>query len=151
MQLGATLFGQLSLGACAEWLWSGYALKHPELKIAMSEGGIGWVPMLIDRLDIMGHRNGYAGDWSTPPSEVLRRNFWFCTFDDPSTIDLRHVIGIDHIMVEVDYPHGDSIWPNVQRTIGDTWGHIPDDEVRKMCSLNAAALYRHPLPAVVLP
>ena len=151
VQLGATLFGQLSLAACTEWLWSGYALKHPELKIAMSEGGIGWVPMLIDRLDIMGHRNGYAGDWATPPSEVLRRNFWFCTFDDPSTIDLRHIIGVDHIMVEVDYPHGDSIWPNVQRTIADTWGHIPHEEVRKMCSLNAAALYRHPLPEHVLP
>lgn len=151
VQLGATLFGQLSLGACAEWLWSGYPLKHPTLKIAMSEGGIGWVPMLIDRLDIMGHRNGYAGEWNMRPSEVLRRNFWFCTFDDPSTIDLRHIIGVDHIMVEVDYPHGDSIWPNVQRTIAETWGHIPTDEVRKMCSLNAAALYRHPLPAVVLP
>ena len=25
LQLGATLFGQLSLIACAEWLWSGYA------------------------------------------------------------------------------------------------------------------------------
>ena len=151
LQLGATMFGQLSLSACAEWVWSGYPLRHPELQIAMSEGGIGWVPMLIDRLEIMCRRNGYAGDWTVAPADVLRRNFWFCTFDDPSTIDARHVIGVDHIMVEVDYPHGDSIWPNVQRTIAETWGHIPDDEVRKMCSLNAAALYRHPLPSTVLP
>lgn len=151
LQLGATLFGQLSLSACAEWLWSGYPLRYPTLQIAMSEGGIGWVPMLIDRLRNMRIRNGYAGDWALPPDEVLQRNFWFCTFDDPSTIDCRHVIGVDHIMVEVDYPHGDSIWPNVQRTIGEAWGHIPDDEIRRMCSLNAAALYRHPLPAVVLP
>jgi len=151
LQLGATLFGQLSLSACAEWLWSGYPLRHPTLQIAMSEGGIGWVPMLIDRLRNMRVRNGYAGDWPVPPDEVLLRNFWFCTFDDPSTIDCRNTIGVDHIMVEVDYPHGDSIWPNVQRTIADAWGHIPDDEVRRMCSLNAAALYRHPLPAVVLP
>lgn len=151
LQLGATMFGQLSLSACSEWLWSGYPLRYPELKIAMSEGGIGWVPMLIDRLEIMCRRNGYAGDWAVPPAEVLRRNFWFCTFDDPSTIDLRHVIGVDHIMVEVDYPHGDSIWPNVQRTIAETWGHIPVDEVRRMCSLNAADLYRHPLPPVLLP
>lgn len=151
LQLGATLFGQLSLSACAEWLWSGYPLRFPSLQIAMSEGGIGWVPMLIDRLHNMRTRNGYAGEWSMPPEDVLRRNFWFCTFDDPSTIDCRHVIGVDHIMVEVDYPHGDSIWPNVQRTIAETWGHIPVDEVRRMCSLNAAALYRHPLPPIVLP
>jgi predicted TIM-barrel fold metal-dependent hydrolase len=151
VQLGATLFGQLSLGACAEWLWSGYPLRHPDLKIAMSEGGIGWVPMLLDRLEIMTRRNGYAGDWSTHPAEVLRRNFWFCTFDDPSTIGLRHRIGIDHVMVEVDYPHGDSIWPAVQATIHDTWGGFPADELRKLCSENAAALYRWPLPDEVLP
>ncbi|HQV57288.1 MAG TPA: amidohydrolase family protein, partial [Ilumatobacteraceae bacterium] len=36
LQLGATMFGQLSLAACSEWLWSGYAVKHPNLKIAMS-------------------------------------------------------------------------------------------------------------------
>ena len=151
LSLGATMFGQLSLSACAEWLWSGYPLRHPTLKIAMSEGGIGWVPMLLDRLEIMVRRNGYAGDWKLPPAEVLQRNFWFCTFDDPSTIDQRHRIGIDRVMVETDYPHGDSIWPNVQATIHDTWGRFPDDELRKMCCENAAALYRWPLPATVLP
>ena len=31
------------------------------------------------------------------------------------------------------------------------WGHIPDHELRMMCSENAAKLYRHPLPEVVLP
>ena len=33
------------------------ALRFPDLRIAMSEGGIGWVPMLADRLD-------YIHDWS---------------------------------------------------------------------------------------
>ena len=58
--LGATLFGQLSLSACAEWLWSGYAVKHPDLKIIMSEGGIGWVAMLHDRLENIVDRSGYG-------------------------------------------------------------------------------------------
>ena len=51
------------------------------------------------------------------PADVLKRNFWFCTIDDPSTIDTRHAIGVDHIMVEVDYPHGDSTWPDTQDVI----------------------------------
>ena len=82
---------------------------------------------------------------------MLQRNFWFCTIDDPSTIDTRHRIGIDNIMVEVDYPHGDSTWPDTQLVIEKAWGHLPDDELRKLCCENAAALYRHPLPHVVLP
>jgi len=151
MQIGATLFGQQSLGACTEWLWSGYGLKHPTLKIAMSEGGIGWVAMLLDRLDNIVDRSGYGLGWDVRPADVLKRNFWFCTIDDPSTIDTRYRIGVDHIMVEVDYPHGDSTWPDTQLVIEKAWGHIPPAELRKMCSENAAKLYRHPLPSVVLP
>ncbi len=151
LQLGATLFGQLSLIACTEWLWSGYALRLPTLKIAMSEGGIGWVAMLHDRLENIVDRSRYGLGWDVRPADVLRRNFWFCTIDDPSTIDTRHAIGVDHIMVEVDYPHGDSTWPDTQHVIEKYWGHIPAAELRAMCSENAAALDRHPLPDPVLP
>ncbi|MFI6587182.1 amidohydrolase family protein [Embleya sp. NPDC050493] len=151
LQLGATMFGQLSLGACSEWLWSGYPARHPNLKIAMSEGGIGWVPMLIDRLDNIVDRSGYGLGWDDRPADVLRRNFWFCTLDDPSTIALRHVIGVDHIMLETDYPHGDGTWPHTQDVVARHWGDIPAAELRMMCSENAAKLYRHPLPDVVLP
>ena len=151
LQVGATLFGQLSLTACAEWLWSGWALRYPNLKVAMSEGGIGWVAMLIDRLNNIIDRSGYGLGWDIRPADVLHRNFWFCTIDDPSTIETRHTIGVDRIMVEVDYPHGDGTWPNTQAVIEHCWGHIPPVELRKMCCENAAALYRHPLPAEVLP
>jgi predicted TIM-barrel fold metal-dependent hydrolase len=151
VQLGATLFGQMSLTACAEWLWSGWAVKYPQLKVAMSEGGIGWVAMLIDRLDNIIDRSGYGLGWDDRPADVLRRNFWFCTIDDPSTIDTRDAIGVENIMVEVDYPHGDGTWPDTQATIAQYWGHIPPAELRMMCSENAARLYRHPLPERVLP
>jgi predicted TIM-barrel fold metal-dependent hydrolase len=153
IQLGATLFGQLSLTACAEWVWSAWAVKYPDLKIAMSEGGIGWVAMLIDRLDNIVDRSGYGlhGFDGQRPADVLRRNFWFCTIDDPSTIATRHVIGLDNIMLEVDYPHGDGTWPDTQAVVERYWGDLPDDELRKLTHENAAALYRHPLPPVTLP
>ena len=153
LQLGATMFGQLSLAACAEWLWTGYAVRFLGLKIAMSEGGIGWVAMLLDRLDNIVDRSGYALDTfgDLRPAEVLKRNFWFCTIDDPSTIDTRHRIGVDHIMVETDYPHGDGTWPDTQQVIASAWGHLPDDELRLLCHENAARLYRHPLPPDPLP
>jgi predicted TIM-barrel fold metal-dependent hydrolase len=150
-QLSSTLFGQLAMTASAEWLWSGYPLEHPTLKIAMSEGGIGWVAMLLDRLDDIVDRSGYGIGWDERPADVLKRNFWFCTLEDPSTIDTRHRIGVENIMLEVDYPHGDSTWPDTQSVVDQAWGHIPANELRSMCSENAAALYRHPLPRTVLP
>jgi predicted TIM-barrel fold metal-dependent hydrolase len=68
LELTATMFGQLSVGACSEWLWPGYPLRHPALRIAMSEGGIGWVPMLIDRLDNLVDRSGYGRGWAESPT-----------------------------------------------------------------------------------
>jgi predicted TIM-barrel fold metal-dependent hydrolase len=147
--LGATLFGQLSLAACAEWLWSGYPVKHPALKIAMSEGGIGWVAMLHDRLENIVERSGYGRFFQSKelrPAEVLHRNFWFCTIDDPSTISTRHTVGIDHIMFETDYPHGDGTWPDSQAVFEQFYGSLPADEIAKISHENAAALFRHPLP-----
>jgi hypothetical protein len=151
-ELGAVMFGSQSMRTAAEWLWSGYPKDHPDMKIALSEGGIGWVAMLLDRLDNLVDRSGYAGSgWNERPSDVLKRNFWFCTLDDPSTIDTRHRIGVENIMFECDFPHGDGTWPDTQLVIEKEWGHIPAHEVRMMCSENAAKLYRHPLPEVVLP
>jgi predicted TIM-barrel fold metal-dependent hydrolase len=153
-KLLTTLFPFSALEACAQWLWSGYAVRFPDLKIAMSEGGIGWVAALIDRLDSNFSHTGYSEDAfgdRMAPSDVLRRNFWFCSILDPSTISTRHAIGIENIMYEVDYPHGDSYWPDCQATIEKYWGDIPAGELRPMLSGNAAELFRHPLPKVVLP
>ena len=61
------------------------------------------------------------------------------------------IIGVENIMFEVDYPHSDSTWPDSQSVLDDAWGHIPANELRMMCSENAAKLYRHPLPDIVLP
>ena len=129
-------------------------MKYPNLKIAMSEGGIGWVAMLIDRLDNMLERSGYGRDFATDdmrPSDVLRRNFTFCTIDDPSTISTRDVIGVENICFETDYPHGDGTWPDTQAVIEKLWGHIPTEELRLMTHMNAAKLFRHPLPEVTVP
>jgi predicted TIM-barrel fold metal-dependent hydrolase len=151
LPLVATLFGQQSLTACSEWLWSGHAVRIPGLKVVMAEGGIGWVAMLLDRLENIVDRSRYGLGWDERPADVLRRSFWFCTIDDPSTIDTRHAIGVEHILVEVDYPHGDSTWPDTQQVIQDAWGHLPAGERRAICCENAAALFRHPLPPVVVP
>ena len=126
-------------------------LRFPDLAVAMSEGGIGWVPMLLDRADYVLEHSASGSEsnaWPSElrPSEVLRRNFWFCTIDDPSTIELRHRIGVDHIMVESDYPHADSTWPDTQPVLEKTLGHLPEDELRMMAAGNAARLFRHPLP-----
>ena len=150
LELYTTLFPVNGVAAAADWLWARIPLRFPRLDVAFSEGGIGWVPMLLDRLDYIRDHSGTGGagvwDGDLSPSEAVRRNFWFCTIDDPSTLGARERIGVDHIMVEVDYPHADSTWPDTQVLLAERLAGLPDDHVRKLTHENAARLFRHPLP-----
>lgn len=143
--LGA-LFPLNSMVAATDWLFARIPIRFPNLKIALSEGGIGWVPMLIDRIEYMGRDLDYSADFGDlSPVDVLRRNFWFTTFCDASTLPLRHHVGVDHIMIETDYPHMDSSFPDTQDIIAKQFHDIPDDETRKIITTNALSLYRHEL------
>lgn len=151
--LGTTLFPVSSLQAAADWVWSGACSRFPDLKILMAEGGIGWVPMLMDRLDyVIDHAGGpsFGSDtwkYDLKPSEVLHRNFNYAILDDRSTLALRDRIGIENISVEVDYPHADSQWPDSQRHFVELLEGLSQEEIRLVTHQNAARLFRHPLPA----
>jgi predicted TIM-barrel fold metal-dependent hydrolase len=154
LELGATLFQSMAFESCAQWLWSGWPARYPELKIAMSEGGIAWVGGLIDRLDNIMARSGYGSGWpdeKIAPSDCLRRNFWFCMIDDPSTVSTIPAIGVDNVLFESDYPHGDGTWPDTQAVMEHLLSELPVEHIRKIAHENAAALYRHPLPEVRVP
>ncbi len=145
------LFQTSALVAAADWVWSSIPLRFPTLKIAMSEGGIGWVSGMLDRLEFM--ETHAAGAFDSPykgasitPAEALRRNFWFCTIDDPSAIPVVDTIGVSHIMVEVDYPHCDSTWPDTPSLLTTRFANLTRSDVDAITFRNAAELFRHPLP-----
>jgi len=150
LELYTSLFPVNAMVATADWLWAGIPTRFPRLQIALSEGGIGWVPMLIDRIAyVLDHSASGLTAWRDPdvsPVDALRRNFWFCTIDLPSTMELRDHIGIDHIMIETDYPHADSTWPDTQARAKEGLSGMATDEVRKLTWENASALFRHPVP-----
>jgi predicted TIM-barrel fold metal-dependent hydrolase len=135
-----------------DWLQTAKVpLRFPHIKVVLSEGGIGWLPLLIDQL-VYRRRHEKLPDslfhWvagAPPPDEVLRRNFWFTSFYDPMTLALRHEIGIDKIMFESDYPHPDSSWPDTQAFLGRQVAGFPQEDVDRLTWRNAAEVYRHPV------
>jgi predicted TIM-barrel fold metal-dependent hydrolase len=143
-----THFGTMAVVAAIDWLFSLIPVRFPELKIALSEGGIGWVVPLLDRLahnQRIGYLHAYKG-LDVSPSEVLLRNFYFCALDDPSSIDEIQRIGPDHVTVEVDYPHPDSTWPRTQALLRAQLDGFPSDLVQSVTWESAAKLFRHPVP-----
>jgi predicted TIM-barrel fold metal-dependent hydrolase len=149
--IGVLFFGW-AMFAAVDWLYSRLPVRYPELRICLSEGGIGWVAGLLDRLDHVERYQQMYGTWEgieLTPSEVLRRNFWFCAIEDPSGLEQRHRIGVDHILLEADYPHQDGTWPDTQEIVRQQIGTFAADDIRKLTWENASRLFDHPVPAAV--
>jgi predicted TIM-barrel fold metal-dependent hydrolase len=130
--------------AAADLLWSRVLKEFPDLRIALSEGGTGWIPYFIDRLDRtydMHHLWTGQDFGDRLPSEVFRERFLTCFIADPVGIQLRHQIGIDSIAWECDYPHSDSSWPTAPEELAAVADGVPDDDLRKMGFENACRWY----------
>jgi predicted TIM-barrel fold metal-dependent hydrolase len=133
--------------AAADLVWSRVFKTYPDLRVALSEGGTGWIPYFLDRLDRtydMHHRwtgQSFGGDL---PSDVFRRHVLTCFIADPVGVELRHQIGIDNICWEQDYPHSDSSWPRAPEELADvaTRFDVPRSEIDKITHENAMRWYR---------
>ena len=144
MFISIALFGLNSMMATVDLLMSDVFYKFPNLKVALSEGGIGWMPYLLERIDYSWGRHKYWCNINADklPSELFREHIYGCFISDRSGIEQRHRIGIDNIMFESDYPHSDCNWPHTRKLLAEHFVDVPDDEARKIVELNARTLYR---------
>ena len=132
--------------AAADLLWSRVLKTYPDLRVALSEGGTGWIPYFLDRLDrtYEMHHLWTGQDFGDRlPSEVFREHFLTCFISDPVGIKLRDMIGLDNIAWECDYPHSDSSWPEAPEELAAVLAadDVPDDEVDKITHRNAMRWY----------
>ena len=141
-----TLFGCNSMYAAADLLFSPVFHRHPNLKVALAEGGIGWVPYLLERADYVWDRHRFYQNVNqdVKPSDLFRRNIWGCFIDDVHGLTNRYEVGVDRITWECDYPHSDSNWPNSRKRAVEVFADVPDDEVARMVEWNARELLHFP-------
>ncbi|GAC01384.1 putative hydrolase [Gordonia namibiensis NBRC 108229] len=146
MAVMIALFGCNSMYATADLLFSPVFHKHPELRFALSEGGIGWVPYMLERIDLTWEKHRYYQNinQTVRPSDLFREHIFGCFIEDQHGIDNRHAVGIDNITWECDYPHSDSNWPNSRKVVAESMRNVPDEEVHKMVELNARKLFNFP-------
>ena len=130
--------------AAADILWSRVIKQFPSIRFALTEGGTGWIPYFMERLDRTYdmHRAWTGQDFGDRlPSEVFREHFLTCFIVDPVGVDMRNKIGIDSVCWELDYPHSDSSWPNPAESLFQVAGNVPADELAKMTHENAMRWY----------
>jgi predicted TIM-barrel fold metal-dependent hydrolase len=128
--------------AAADLIHSPVFKKFPDVTVALSEGGIGWVPYFLERLDhsYRVHKAWTGADFgSKMPSEVFLEHVVLCYISDAVGVRLAREIGVDRITVEIDYPHSDTTWPRAPERLMEEFegSDLTDGEIDKITHLNA--------------
>ena len=130
-----------AMASLSDFLFSGVLVRYPDLKLAYSEGQIGWLPYILERVDDVWkeHRawGGVKDLIPEPPSSYYFRQVYGCFFRDIHGLESLHRIGVDNVTFETDYPHTDSTWPNTLAVADAMMGHLPEDVVYKIVRGNA--------------
>ncbi|MEY2405817.1 MAG: hypothetical protein QOG39_733, partial [Acidimicrobiaceae bacterium] len=131
--------------AAADLVWSPVLRKFPDLRVALSEGGIGWIPYFLERLDwIYTRHHAWTGQdfGSLLPSEVFRERIVTCFIDDPTGVIVRDRVGVETICWESDYPHSDSTWPTSPEFLMKSLDGVSDSDIDAMTHGNAMRHFR---------
>ena len=122
-------------------IFGGVLEHHRGLKMVIGESGIGWLPYILDHMDLEWEDQFADLDLKMKPSEYWRRQCYATYQSDRIGIKMLDEIGEDNIMWGSDFPHPDGIWPDSQEYIARELGHLPSATRHKIVCGNAARLY----------
>jgi predicted TIM-barrel fold metal-dependent hydrolase len=139
--VNATLSFNNSFASLTDFLFSGVFIRFENLKVAYSEGQIGWVPYLLERADDvwMQHRawGGVKDKIPDPPSTYYYDHVYCCFFRDRHGLVSLDVVGEDNITFETDYPHTDSSWPDTKEIAENMFAGLTEEQIYKAVRGNA--------------
>ena len=144
--VSSTLTFSNAMGSMVDFIFSGTLERFKTLKIAYSEGQVGWMPYVMERADKLAAERVADDTFGTtlphPPSSYVDR-IYGCVFDDEVGLANRDRIGMDQITFEVDYPHADSTFPHTLEVATGicTNAGLYDDEIYKFLRGNAITCY----------
>lgn len=132
--------------AASDLVWSPLFKKFPTLTVALSEGGIGWIPYFTERLDyIYRHTQHWSGMdlGGKAASEIFNERVVLCFIDDYFGVESRGHMNLDNITWECDYPHSDTTWPNSPEEAMRQLAGLTDEEINKITHLNAMRIFNY--------
>ncbi|MGE0384953.1 MAG: amidohydrolase family protein [Gammaproteobacteria bacterium] len=138
--IGVTLYS-----TAVDLVYSHVPRDFRNIRISLAEGGAGWVPNALERMDLVHKRHrGWSG-WEFGgrlPSEVFRQHFLACMIaEDVTAVRNRHAIGLNTLTWETDFPHSEANWPNSPEILWESMQDVPAEEVDLMTHGNALRAY----------
>jgi hypothetical protein len=148
--MNLTLYQAGAMDFLAACVWGGITVRFPQLKVLICESGGSYLPHFVRRLDFTRQYSDFTrAGWPTAslsPIELLQRSFVFSSqeFDVPA--ELHEQFGPDMWMVEDDYPHIESCFPNTARHINEALARLPFALAEAMAWKTGSRLFNFPMP-----
>ena len=124
-----------------EMIYGGVFEAYPRLKLVVGESGIGWIPYLLEHMDLEWEDQFKDLTLTMKPSEYWHRQCYATYQSDAIGLRLLDIIGEDNVMWGSDFPHPDGVWPDSQSFIERETVGVAADVKRKIVCDNAAKLY----------
>jgi predicted TIM-barrel fold metal-dependent hydrolase len=155
-------FGAMrAAGTMLSWLFSDYFERMPGLKIALSEGNIGWMPYFLERAEqVVDKQRHWMSKTSTQfynvtakqtlqadldrldVRQTFRDHIFGCFIEETAGLKCLDILGDDNVMVETDYPHTDTTWPDCIGVAKKLVQGLPTGTQYKILRGNAERLFR---------
>jgi len=124
-----------------EIIYGGVLEAYPKIKVVIGESGIGWIPYILDHMDLEWEDQFKDLTLKMKPSDYWRRQCFATYQSDPIGLRLLDILGEDNVMWGSDFPHPDGVWPDSKAFIEREFEHIPKTIKQKILCDNAAELY----------
>ena len=124
-----------------EIIYGGVLETYPKIKVVIGESGIGWIPYILDHMDLEWEDQFKDLTLKMKPSDYWRRQCFATYQSDPIGLRLLDILGEDNVMWGSDFPHPDGVWPDSKAFIEREFEHIPKTIKQKILCDNAAELY----------
>jgi predicted TIM-barrel fold metal-dependent hydrolase len=150
-------------GAMMDWIFNDSFIKYPNLKVCLSEGNIGWIPYALEQADFQYRtqrfwslvedvhfdKDGRITSRGPAPLEYteidvyerFREHIFGCFVEDYFGAASIGAIGAENVMLETDYPHSVSTFPNTAPYVEKALAHLSDEDAWQVCQGNARRIF----------
>jgi predicted TIM-barrel fold metal-dependent hydrolase len=134
----------------AQLVMSGVFDRLPDLQIFFAETRLGWVPFWMEEADYWYERHRHWAErllhvkpLARRPSDYVRRHISFSVQHvERVAVELRHHMGVEHIMFATDFPHIECDWPNTRPFAERLFDGVPADEAFRIAAGNMVRFFR---------
>ena len=124
-------------------IFAGVFDRYPRLKVGSVEHETAWIPHWLQQMDFTyRERPVFTKGWKSKegllPSDYWRRNMFVEFMEDDLGVQMRDKIGVETMLWGSDFPHAESTWPKSRDFLGRIFEGVPEPDLRKITSENAA-------------